>query len=172
MYLVSTIFYYIIVFIFLTRFLNQFLHPRYRINFLKPKSLKLGSLRTLDITILEWKPIGSILLFYFCPGGEQGIYHTHSFESYSYLIFGNYIEKVIDLENETSWEMPRNRSRKIYIPKDRFHQITDSTGCMTLMFAGSWGDSFKEYDPETKEIIVRGYGRREISREKVNFNKS
>jgi hypothetical protein len=32
------------------------------------------------------------------------------------------------------------------------------------MLTGPWGDTYKEYKPDTQEIIVSTHGRKEISR--------
>lgn len=96
----------------------------------------------------------------------QEIYHTHSFSAISILLHGNYMEAFFDPNKHEFWEEPRNRSRIIYIPRDRYHQITKTEGCRTIMITGPWGDCYKEYKPDTDEIIVSTHGRKEIARYK------
>ncbi len=148
----------------LTYLYNKFLDKKYQFVFCKRKTIKLGTLSVDEITILEWKPLFSLKSFYFNKGNAQEIYHTHSFSSYSLLLYGNYMESFYDIDKGI-WEEPRNRSRIIYIPKDRFHQITKSEGCRTVMLTGPWGDTYKEYLPATKEVITSTHGRKEIKRE-------
>ena len=42
--------------------------PKYKITILKYKVIKLGTLNTKELTILEWKPLFSAKLFYFEKG--------------------------------------------------------------------------------------------------------
>ena len=143
---------------------NALVNSELKIVFMRPKLIKLGTLAVNEITILEWKPLFSLKTFYFNPGIAQEIFHTHSFSAYSFLIYGNYIESFCDPITDTYWTEPRNRSRLIYISKDRFHQITHSEGCRTIMLTGPWGLTYQEYKPETNEIITSTHGRKEISR--------
>ena len=132
--------------------------------FWKNKTLTLGDLTVDETTLLEWKPLFSLKTFYFHKGEAQEIFHTHAFTSYSFLISGNYMESFFDPETKKVWEEPRNRSRLILIPKDRFHQITKSEGCRTVMMTGPWGDTYKEYKPDLNQIITSTHGRKEVSR--------
>lgn len=145
--------------------ISNVLNDKWKIKLLKYKKISLGSLNVKELNLLEWKPLFSLKLFYFEKGEAQEIYHTHSFESYSLLLYGNYMEAMYDKE-KGFWSEPRNRSRIIYIPKDRFHQITKSEGCVTLMLTGPWGDTYKEYNDKTNEIIISTHGRRELERVK------
>lgn len=146
--------------------INRYAPDKYKIIFLRTKEIKLGTLRVDDTTILEWKPLFSLKTFYFHPGKAQEIYHTHSFTAFSLLLYGNYQEAFYDPMTCQESSKNRNRSRIIYIPRDRFHQITNSEGCRTVMLTGPWGDCYKEYNPITKEYITSTHGRREIFREK------
>lgn len=132
---------------------------KYKFVLMKFKSLSLGTINVDEITIAEWKPLFSLKTFYFCPGEAQEIYHTHSFDSYSFLVYGNYIEAFYDDVNDIYWEEPRNRSRLIHIPRDRYHQITKSDGCRTIMITGPWSDHYKEYKKDTKEVLISTHGR-------------
>jgi hypothetical protein len=147
----------------LNQFVSYHFGSKYKVVVIKHKLIKLGTLPVRETTLLEWKPLFSLKLFYFYPGEAQEIYHTHSFSSYSFLIFGNYVEAFYS-EEKGYWSENRNRSRLIYIPENRFHQITQSKGCMTLMLTGPWKDSYQEFNPSTNEIIISTHGRREIKR--------
>ena len=143
---------------------NRIFENKYKFVFFQFKTIKTGDLNVEETTLLEWKPLFSLKTFYFNKGKVQEIYHTHSFSAFNFLIYGNYIEAFYD-KNKGYWKEPRNRSRLIYIPKDRFHQITQSQGCRTIMLTGPWGDTYQEYNPTTDEIIIGIHGRKEISRE-------
>lgn len=145
-------------------FFNNLLPPKYRLIAFKAKTIKLGTLAVDEITLLEWKPLFSLKTFYFHRGLAQEVYHTHSFSAVSLLLHGNYVEAFCEPAANIFWEAPRNRSILIYIPHDRYHQITKSDGCRTLMLTGPWGDHYREYNPNTKEIIVSTHGRKEVNR--------
>jgi hypothetical protein len=151
---------------------NRVVSLKYRFLFWRKKTIRLGTLTVDEITILEWKPLFSLKTFYFHRGEAQEIFHTHSFSAFSFLLYGNYMESFFDpikpLDCQT-WEEPRNRSRWIYIPKERFHQITKSEGCRTIMITGPWGNSYREYKPSTNELIISTHGRKEVKREVLNF---
>lgn len=158
----------IFVIYLLIHVLNKLVIDKNRLIILKYKIIKLGTLNTKELTILEWKPLFSIKLFYFEKGTAQEIYHTHSFSAISFLIFGNYIEEFYDPSTKVVSSLPRNRSRVIMIPKTRFHQITKSESCLTLMVTGPWGDVYKEYQPNNGELIMSTHGRKQIYREKMD----
>lgn len=119
---------------------------------LKLKKVTLGDLPIWDFTIIEYKPWFSVKIFLFMKGQAQDRFHTHSFNSYSFRLFGNYVERIIPDDNhpEETIKINRNSKRLINIPKDRFHSITESEGCCTIVVTGPWGKSFKEL----KEGIV------------------
>jgi hypothetical protein len=148
---------------------NWLAPPKYKVVMCKSKTIKLGTLSVDETTLMEWKPLFSLKTFYFHKGDAQEIYHTHSFAAISFLMHGNYMEAFYD-PVQGFWEEARNRSRLIYIPHDRYHQITKSEGCRTVMLTGPWSDCYKEYNPQTNEIIVSTHGRKEISRHTVTLS--
>lgn len=141
---------------------------KYKLILLKSKSINLGTLNVDELTLIEWKPLFSLKTFYFHEGTAQEIFHTHNFNALSLLLYGNYIELFYDEKTNFIWEESRNRSIVILIPRERFHQITKSTGCRTIMITGPWGDTYKEYNSTTREIIVSTHGRNEIARYSIN----
>jgi hypothetical protein len=149
---------------------NYFVPSKYRLIVFKSKTIKLGTLSVDETTLLEWKPLFSLKTFYFHKGDAQEIYHTHSFGAISVLLHGNYMEAFFDPIGNNFWEEARNRSRVIYIPRDRYHQITKSEGCRTVMMTGPWADCYKEYNPTTGEIIISTHGRKEIARQVIHYH--
>jgi hypothetical protein len=153
---------------------NRILPSHLKIVVLKCKTIALGTLPVDEITILEWKPLFSLKTFYFHPGEAQEIFHTHSFNAISFLVYGNYMESFFYPENpkETRYcSEPRNRSRLIFIPKNRFHQITKSEGCRTIMLTGPWGRVYHEYKPDTQEASTSTHGRKLVRVEPLKPNK-
>jgi len=129
-------------------------------NIMKYKEITLGDQPVKELTILEYKKWFSLKLFYFCKSnGSQERFHTHSFSSYSFRIFGNYIEEILTGMSAASphvRKVPRSFKRLIFIPKEQFHQITKSTGCLTIMCTGPWSEVFQEYRDGTVTTLTHG----------------
>lgn len=137
--------------------------------FWKRKAINNGDQNVTELTVLEWKPLFSIKLFHFHEStGCQDRFHTHSFNSISLLLKGNYIEeKIID---QKIIPMDRNRSRLIYIPNGEYHRITKSNGCWTLLITGPWKSYWKELmelGNDRYQMVVMGEGRVPIRAGKI-----
>lgn len=137
-----------------------------KIVFNKKKNILLGEQLVSEHTLLEWKPLFSIKLFYFHPStGVQDRFHTHAFNAVSFLLKGSYIEEVI--KDGYVVRMNRNRRRMLCIPAGQYHRITRSLGRRTLLITGPWGDTFKELrhveGNQFQEVLV-GEGRVDISK--------
>lgn len=133
--------------------------------FWKKKSILLGEQNVSEITILEWKKFFSIKFFHFHKTpGKQDRFHTHSFNAFSFLLHGNYIEEII--KDGKVVALNRNRSRCLYIPKNEYHRITKSEGCRTILITGPWDKYWKELrelgDSNYQEV-TQGAGRVDIS---------
>jgi hypothetical protein len=123
--------------------------------------------------LFEKKNWFSIIFFYFHKSdNKQDRFHTHAFDAWSFRIFGNYIEeKLTDLKvrkskdsNESRtvdfiMKFPRNLDRWIFIPKNTYHRITKSKGCLTLLLSGKWDETWNEYFPEEKKTITYSHNR-------------
>lgn len=114
-----------------------------KIVFLKKKKIDLGDQSVTELTIIEYKKWFSIKLFNFHKSeGVQDRFHTHAFNAYSLLLKGDYTEEL--LEGNKIIKCLRSRSKALFIPKDSYHRITRSKGCVTLLVTGPWGETFKE----------------------------
>lgn len=121
---------------------------------LKFKTILLGVQKVSELTILEYKKVFSIKLFYFHKSkGIQDRFHTHAFKAYSILFFGNYIEELYI--NNHIIQLNRNRKRFLFIPKNVYHRITKSNGCLTLLITGKWGDTFKELFLDENNNVIK-----------------
>lgn len=135
-----------------------------KIVFMKKKRIDLGEQSVTELTILEYKKLFSIKLFNFHRSeGLQDRFHTHAFNAYSFLLKGDYTEEV--LENNKIVKYLRSRSKTLFIPKDSYHRITRSKGCVTLLITGPWGETFKElrntFDNQYQEVVC-GSQRKDI----------
>ena len=97
--------------------------------------------------IFECKYLFSIIFFYFHKSnGCQDRFHTHAFNAISIRIFGDYIEEFLLDESEYIIDSAkRSRKRFLYIPRDSYHRITRSDGCLTLLLSSRWNKTWKEY---------------------------
>ena len=136
-----------------------------KIVFMKKKRIDLGEQSVTELTILEYKKWFSIKLFNFHKSeGVQDRFHTHAFNAYSFLLKGDYTEEV--LEDNKIVKCLRRRSKVLFIPKDSYHRITRSKGCVTLLITGPWGETFKELRNtagNTYQEVVCGSQRKDIS---------
>ena len=96
--------------------------------------------------VFECKYLFSIIFFYFHKtNGVQDRFHTHAFNALSIRIFGDYTEEFLDENTLEITSAQRKRKRFLYIPRNSFHRITKSTGCLTLLISGRWKKTWKEY---------------------------
>lgn len=104
---------------------------------------KFGEQYVTQFILFECKYLFSIIFFYFHKSDScQDRYHTHAFNAYSIRIFGDYVEEIF-IDGVVNY-LKRSRKRILYIPRDNFHRITKSNGCLTLLLAGRWKDSWQE----------------------------
>lgn len=106
------------------------------------KCIKYGELKAHQFIIFENKKLFGILFFYF-KGGDQDRFHTHAFNAISFKIFGSYIEGILKQDKSIVYE--KRTSFIKYFPKDAYHSINKSNGCLTLLFQGPWDKKWKEY---------------------------
>ena len=113
--------------------------------------------------IFEFKYLFSIIFFYFHKSnGEQDRYHTHAFNAISFKIFGSYNEYILDNEITGKYHVENRKNIVKYFPRNRFHKIGKSTGCLTLLFSGPWFGQWKEYICAEKKIVNYTFGRKII----------
>ena len=103
-----------------------------------------GEQHVTQLILFECKYLFSIIFFYFHKSYLcQDRFHTHAFKAISIRIFGDYVEEFLNHNVITSDK--RSRNRIIFIPRDEFHRITKSNGCLTLLISGSWKQTWQEY---------------------------
>lgn len=115
-----------------------------------------------QFVVFEWKYLFSIIFFYFHKStGAQDRFHTHAFNAISFKLFGRYDEHVLETINDGQYYYIESRTQFIkYFPRERFHRIGNSNGCMTLLLSGPWKKEWKEY----KDGIITDYswGRKKV----------
>ena len=114
-------------------------------SFLKYKKFTFGDQAVSQFILFECKFLFSIIFYYFHESeGFQDRFHDHAFNAISLKIFGEYEEHILSNDKNTYIIKKRTEIFK-YFPKNVFHRISKSNGCLTLLFSGPWDFSWKEY---------------------------
>ncbi len=114
-----------------------------------------------QFVLFEFKYLFSIIFFYFHKSdGEQDRYHTHAFNAISFKLFGTYDEYILDNEKTGEYHVENRKDIIKYFPRDRYHKIGKSTGCLTLLFSGPWNKEWKEYCETNKKITYYTFSRK------------
>lgn len=106
------------------------------------KCIQFGELKAHQFIIFEHKKLFGVLFFYF-KGGNQDRFHTHAFNALSIKFFGSYLEGILHPDKSITYE--KRTSLFKWFPRDSYHSINESKGCLTLLFQGPWKESWKEY---------------------------
>lgn len=116
------------------------------LSLLKFNKFTFGEQVVSQFIIFEWKYIGSILFFYFHKSNKaQDRFHTHAFNALSIKFFGKYEEHILVDEKTGKYEIHERKSIFKYFPRNSFHRIAKSNGCMTMLISGRWKKTWKEY---------------------------
>jgi hypothetical protein len=114
----------------------------------------------------EWKQVCSILILNFGKGSREA-FHTHAFNSISWVLTGGLLEYLI-----LGGHIMPPASPKRYPPslkpamttRSTFHKVegmTDSNWVIT--FRGPWVDKWREYLPNLGKFRTLTHGRKEIA---------
>lgn len=129
------------------------------LNACKFTRFKFGEQEVSQFILFECKYLFSIIFFYFHKSeGTQDRFHTHAFNGLTFRIFGDYDEELLDKRFNIS-SHARSRNRILYIPRDSYHRITRSKGCLTMLLAGRWKKTWKEYFPNTAREVEYTWNR-------------
>lgn len=111
-----------------------------------------------QFVVFEHKRLFSIIFFYFHKStGEQDRFHTHAFNAWSVKLFGQYTESILNTGPPETIELRRRTEIVRYFPRESFHKIGNSNGCMTLLLSGPWSSGWKE--SKNGEIVDYTWGR-------------
>tara|TARA_R110000850_G_scaffold1714_21_gene9240 strand:- start:4554 stop:4964 length:411 start_codon:yes stop_codon:yes gene_type:complete len=123
------------------------------------KRIELGAGHIVQYTIFENKKFGGIWLYNW-KTIEQNRFHTHAFNSYAFLLRGQYKEEVIEgttIKHNVvnQWMKPR------FLPKNYCHRIlVANPNTWTIVFFGPWQKTWKEYFEDTKTWVTYTWGRK------------
>lgn len=108
---------------------------------------------------VESKDHGSVLLLRFGRGSRDA-YHTHAFNSVSWLITGGLEEEVL-ADDLPQVYFPSLTPIKTY--RATFHKVSGLySSNWVLTFRGPWGRYWKEYRVAVKRLVQLTYGRQEV----------
>lgn len=112
-----------------------------------------------QFVLFELKLLFSVLFFYFHRSlGQQDRFHTHAFNGLSVRLFGRYDEHLL-LDEQTGEYVVLQRRRVLqYFPRERYHRIAKSTGCLTVLISGPWHGGWKEW--KDGRVTLYSWGRR------------
>lgn len=120
---------------------------------------KFGDQHVSQFVVFEWKYLFSIIFFYFHKSdGVQDRFHTHAFNAISFKLFGQYTEYILLSERPNDYFTQRRTQFFKYFPKNSYHKIGNSNGCMTLLLSGRWEKEWKEY-VDGGQVIHYTWGR-------------
>jgi len=125
---------------------------------LRFNKFKFGKQEVTQFVLFQYKYLFSIIFFYFHKAdGAQDRYHTHAFNALSIKFFGTYDEFVLKSIPKPGYPAAIyvNKRDTIfkYFPKDSFHCIANSTGCLTMLLSGPWDKNWIEW----KDGVITHY---------------
>ena len=116
------------------------------------------SSRVTGFWLVEIKNLFSIALLHFDAGSREA-FHTHAFNSVSWLLRGGLVEKFTD--GRTRFH--RASFKPIITRRYDFHQVHGLTGLnLVLTFRGPWVDKWQEYLPCENRSVTLTHGRVEV----------
>lgn len=105
-----------------------------------------GEQTVSQFVVFELKWLGSIIFFYFHKTTEpQDRFHTHAFNAISIKFFGEYDEHVLLSEETGEYKIEKRRQIFKFFPRNSYHRIANSKGCLTMLVSGPWKRTWKEY---------------------------
>ena len=127
------------------------------------KEFNFGGRTIKQFVLFECKYLFSIVFFYFPKNYKvQDRFHTHAFNGLSFLIFGTYMEHILDDEVTGEYTVKHRRQFIRWFPKKQFHRIAQSvSGCLTMLISGPWEKTWNEW--KDGEITIYNWNRKEIT---------
>ena len=110
--------------------------------------------------LLEWKKLFSIVVLKFEPNHREN-YHSHAFAALTWWLRGRAVEEFPD--GTTRMWAPSLLPK--YTPKHNTHRYKPDSVIWAFSIRGPWEDTWKEYNPQTKEYITLSKGRKIVTGE-------
>lgn len=104
---------------------------------------------------IEIKNLFSVALLVF-ENGSRDAYHSHAFNSASWLLKGQLQEHIKDREGYNIY-LPS--LMPIYTYRSTFHKVISIGRTWVLTFRGPWSKTWSEYIPQEDKLIDLKWGR-------------
>jgi hypothetical protein len=111
--------------------------------------------------LIELKSLFSVALLVF-EGKSREVYHTHAFNSISWLLKGGLTESRLLFRGFESVHFHRPSWYPIITTKDNLHKVDSSGTSWVLTFRGPWAKTWTEFDPTIPKFTTLADGRRKI----------
>ncbi len=112
--------------------------------------------------LVESKRGGSIVLLRFAEGSREA-FHTHAFNSISWVLKGA-LRELVKFRNGGDATIPYTPSfTPIITKRDRFHRVLGiGPATWVLSFRGPWAQNWKEYRMVEGKTVTLTHGRKEV----------
>lgn len=110
---------------------------------------------------IESKRYGSLLLLKFGEGSREA-FHTHAFNSLSWVLRGRLREKLFTgiMHSELCYYQPS--FKPVLTSRHAFHKVTGLTPVTwVISLRGPWSKYWEEYLPGSKRRVMLTHGRKE-----------
>lgn len=117
--------------------------------------------RVWGFFVIELKRWFSIVILRF-DNGTRDAYHSHAFNSVSWLLRG-YLTEHFPEEPFELGEVYTPSLRPIITRRTTFHQVYSHGPSWVISFRGPWLDKWREYNPFTRVFTTLTHGRQEVA---------
>lgn len=111
--------------------------------------------------LIEWKRLFSVAVLCF-ENGSREAYHSHAFNSVSWVLKGRLQEDVLLDSGFGYWRVYRPRLRPVFTYREDMHKVTSVGRTWVLTFRGPWAKTWREWLPKTKEFVTLTNGRQVV----------
>lgn len=108
--------------------------------------------------LAEIKRLFSVALLRF-SNGSRDEYHSHAFNSVSWVLWGALVEEHLD----GRIEVHRPSLWPVVTRRDTFHRVISLGTTWVFTLRGPWTPTWREYDPEADRYTTLAHGRREAA---------
>jgi hypothetical protein len=110
--------------------------------------------------LVEIKSMFSIAILKFGNGSREA-FHSHAFDSKSWLIKGKLIESFHHAQEQC--RVYRPSLEPIWTYRNTFHKVCSDGNSYVLTFRGPWSKTWKEFLPATNEVVTLTSGRKRVN---------
>jgi hypothetical protein len=114
--------------------------------------------------LFEIKWLFSIVLLKF-EDGSRDVYHTHAFNSVSWVLGKGYLRELVLWKSEDGRPMMKYNTyqpglRPVVTRRTTNHKVVSRGRTWVVSFRGPWSDTWQEYDQNTQQSVTLTHGRK------------